>query len=63
MYDEEDSFETFDSAAKRQIQYYYNNRCVFCLDKLIEEGSQCVDILNTSGEEGASRVCIEPVLI
>src|SRR6266852_9137635 len=34
---EVDSLESIDSATERLIQNLYDNRCVFCLDKLVEE--------------------------
>ena len=61
---EEDSIQTsrFDDATKIQIQAVYGNRCALCLNKLVEEGSQCTDILDPS-EEGASQVCIEHIVL
>jgi hypothetical protein len=63
MFDsEEDSLEElFDPETEILIQGFYDNRCAFCLDKLIEEGSRCTGILDPS-EKGAPQVCIEQSL-
>ena len=54
---EVDTLETFNSATEWQIRYFYDNRCAFCLNKLVVEGSQCVHILDA--RESAPQVSME----
>ena len=54
---EVDFLETFNSTTELEIRTFYDNRCTFCLSKLVVEGSQCAHILHASGK-GASQVSI-----
>lgn len=52
--------ESFNSTTKWQIRTFYDNRCIFCLNKLGVEGSQCAHILGASEAVTCSKLGIIP---